>query len=258
MRIKRPFAEFAVVLGLLFSGPALASPKAAGAGPFAAIENAQTLRSQLQIFQDAVVSASGRPVVRWREPISIYLEGQWTLAQRTLAHQAINQLIRITGLPISLTKVSSDSNLVISMSRPMTKQVKEQNSLEALSLYNPCETIFQEVRQNALVKVQIRMLPEFAHLCLHHELMHAMGVRGHPQDLQKGQTVLDHQPQSILDFLAIDRILLGTLYSPEFPMNGTRLEWLLEASALWIMMQSDDNRAVAQVERDKWVQQLLN
>lgn len=59
--------------------------------------------------------------------------------------------------------------------------------------------------------------------CTYHEVMHAMGVRGHPT----GKTVLSYFPWRRDAFMDLDRLMLSAWYSAAMPRSATILEALV-------------------------------
>ncbi len=84
----------------------------------------------------------------------------------------------------------------------------------------PCyvQTLAQQNWQ--LQRVALRMRDDTAYRCVFHEMMHAMGVRGHPT----GKTVLGYFQGRRDIFFDLDQIILKAFYSPEMQPGMTPFE----------------------------------
>ena len=71
-------------------------------------------------------------------------------------------------------------------------------------------------------KVQVKMRSRSAWRCAFHEIMHAMGIPGHPS----GKTVLSYFPYRTDALMDLDRLMLAAWYSPAMQPGATPLEAL--------------------------------
>lgn len=71
-------------------------------------------------------------------------------------------------------------------------------------------------------KVQIRMRSRSTWGCTFHEVMHAMGIPGHPS----GKTVLSYFPYRRDTLMDLDKLMLAAWYSPAMPREATPFEAL--------------------------------
>ena len=77
-------------------------------------------------------------------------------------------------------------------------------------------------------KVQLKLRSSDAWRCTFHEMMHAMGLLGHPS----GKTVLSYFPYRRDVLMDMDKVLLKGVYSPQMPTGATPLEAIKVFSAL--------------------------
>jgi Protein of unknown function (DUF2927) len=80
-----------------------------------------------------------------------------------------------------------------------------------------------------LVQVELRMRDRHAYGCNLHEMMHAMGVHGHPS----GDTVLTYFNTRADKFLPFDEFLLKAWYSPKIKSGMTPFQTMEVLSRAW-------------------------
>lgn len=109
----------------------------------------------------------------------------------------------------------------------VTRQSDAPAQLEAvivgdneLANNEPCVTSYRTRANWALEKVTIRMRRKDAWRCVHHEVMHAMGIKGHPS----GKTVLGYLSGRRDAFLEVDVMMLRAWYAPAMALGATPLE----------------------------------
>jgi hypothetical protein len=92
-----------------------------------------------------------------------------------------------------------------------------------------CYVLAKEARNFQYENVQLRMRDRNVYACALHEMMHAMGLRGHPS----GHTVLTYFNTRADKFLPIDEFLLRTWYSPQITSGMTPFHALNVLSDAW-------------------------
>lgn len=109
----------------------------------------------------------------------------------------------------------------------------------------PCYVRTNSIRNWEFQSVALRMRDDAAYRCNFHEMMHAMGVRGHPS----GKTVLSYfRPRNDI-FLSLDQTMLRTWYSPQMRAGMTPFEAISVLTESFIQESPDD--AVAKLEARK-------
>ena len=86
----------------------------------------------------------------------------------------------------------------------------------------PCFVRNLRWRNFMLEKVAMKMGARHAWQCSFHEMMHAMGIAGHPS----GKTVLSYFPYRRDVLMDIDKLMLATIYASDMPSGATPLEAL--------------------------------
>jgi hypothetical protein len=93
-----------------------------------------------------------------------------------------------------------------------------------------CYVRLLETQNFKLMRVELRMRDRNAYGCNLHEMMHAMGVHGHPS----GNTVLTYFNTRADQFLPFDEFLLKTWYSSKVKSGMTPFQALEVLSLAWI------------------------
>jgi hypothetical protein len=100
----------------------------------------------------------------------------------------------------------------------------------------PCYVRTHSIKNWEFQNVALRMRDDTAFRCNFHEMMHAMGVRGHPS----GKTVLSYfRPRDDI-FLNLDQSMLRTWYSPQMRAGMTPLEAIAVLTESFIQESPDD------------------
>jgi hypothetical protein len=116
----------------------------------------------------------------------------------------------------------------------------------------PCYVRTDSQKNWELKSVLLRMRDDSAYRCNFHEMMHAMGVRGHPS----GKTVLSYfRPRDDI-FLDLDQTLLRTWYSPEMRAGMTPFEAINVLTNAFIQA-SPDNASKKSIARQTYLQKTI-
>jgi hypothetical protein len=160
---------------------------------------------------------SGTPtrLVRWEQDIRVHISGvnlpqhkQHTLqALRDVATEAGVKVIDISDQPDGAQWAN------------VTVEITPDN---ALTDREPCVTRLNYRTETTLDSVAMQMRGRDVFRCAHHEAMHVMGVRGHPE----GQTVLSYFPSKVDGLLPLDKAMLRAWYSPRMSGGMTPFEVL--------------------------------
>jgi hypothetical protein len=109
----------------------------------------------------------------------------------------------------------------------------------------PCYVRTNSIRNWEFQNVALRMRDDSAYRCNFHEMMHAMGVKGHPS----GKTVLSYfRPRSDI-YLNLDQTMLRTWYSPQMRAGMTPLEAIAVLTESFIQESPDDAVQKAQARK---------
>ena len=180
---------------------------------------ADRLDDDLQTVWEVLWDQRGSPqwVYRWGPgPISYRIHGVDLGQHRSHINAALESAGKAAGLV--MTDVSAQPNAAESAALEI--EVLPQSGLPD---YEPCVTNYTKVANWLHEKVRVRMRSDQAWRCTYHEVMHAMGVRGHPT----GKTVLSYFPWRRDAFMDLDRVMLAAWYSAAMPRGASILEALV-------------------------------
>jgi hypothetical protein len=100
----------------------------------------------------------------------------------------------------------------------------------------PCYVRTNAMKNWELQNVALRMRDDTAYRCNFHEMMHAMGVKGHPS----GKTVLSYfRPRDDI-FMGLDQTMLRTWYSPQMRAGMTPLEAISVLTDSYVQESPED------------------
>lgn len=224
--------------------PALTlGPAAAAAAPREAADPAG--EAELQTLWEALWHQSGTPtrLLRWEEPLRVRLEGARNAAQREIILRSLHAVTAQAGL--ALHDVSEQprrrANVVV--------QVLPDTALEDRE---PCVTQVHFRSETRIDSARIQMRSRDVARCAHHEAMHLMGVRGHPE----GPSVLSYFPVRVDRLLPLDQVMLQAWYSPRMRAGMTPFESLAVLADAWV--ESQPERARAARTRDRFLAATLD
>ena len=158
-------------------------------------------------------------VVRWTGPIRVRIESDSTphASQISEIRQALSDLSELTGLDIRQTSSDQkDANFLI-------RYVKAQDFRLSDGRRASCFTRTWVTQEGVFTRAEIHLPQGNSHTarkCLHHELMHGIGFRGHVFRLQ---SVLASQI-SRTRFTNWDKRMLQLLYSPQLRPGMARAD----------------------------------
>src|SRR5439155_13880279 len=162
------------------------------------------LEDRFNTVWESLWMQTGAPsvVVRWAGEIRVRFTGSEAAGHRDFAVRALREATEAAG--IALSDVTGGEN------------ASEEANFEFQLLRNEelvgdmvCRTRLQRVRGAMVEKVVIQARARRLAFCAHHEVMHAMGIRGHPS----GDTVLryfDQRPHDAL--MPMDLLMLKAWY----------------------------------------------
>jgi hypothetical protein len=176
------------------------------------------------------------PVIKWIGPVKYHFSGAANAAQRKHILQSLAQMTKITGVVFEdaseLGKTHEDIRLVIEVA----------NGGNGLSIETPCYVEHQAVSAFRLQKVLLRMSKGAVMQCTMHEIMHVVGIVGHPN----GDTQLSYTPKQKHAYTQLDQLLLQTWYSDRLRPGMTPFEAISILSEQWMLLNLEkDNQAEA-------------
>ncbi len=193
----RKSGVLALVAAVLFA------PLAGHSAPAAGLTDA--LDRGMNTMWEALWHQSGTAtrLVRWEKDIQVRVTGVGTPAHRAHALQALRDTAREAGIKVfdvtDLVDAAQKANLTV-----------EITANDALSDNQPCETALDFRTETTIDSATMKMRERDVARCAHHEAMHAMGVRGHPE----GETVLSYFAKKVDALLPLDKAMLRAWYSP--------------------------------------------
>jgi hypothetical protein len=183
---------------------------------------ADRLDDDLNSVWESVWDERGTPIplLRWNGPLQWRLVGSEAGWLRQHVRGAIDDLRAHTGLAFEeVTQAPSSSThpyLEIQVVEPASRVIAESQGCAARP-----HSVGGVLRQ---ARVWVR--EHLAYTCVHHELMHAMGILGHPS----GRTVLSYFPWRRDTFMDLDALMLRIWYDPALRPGASPLEILVVAS----------------------------
>jgi len=178
---------------------------------------ADRLDDDLNTVWESMWDQRGVPVrvMRWEEPVRYKFIGEAPSSRdRRQMVAALTAAGEAAGVDVAeASSAPGSSNIVI-------EQVGEHELGESTA----CEAHIKTTA-TALFQVRIDLRPSQAWECVYHEVMHAMGISGHPS----GKSVLSYFPWRSDTLMPMDRLLLAAWYDRNLPSAATPFELLLHA-----------------------------
>ncbi len=195
--------------------------------------------SALDTLWEALWHQSGVPtrVVRWEGEIRMRLFGVNARAHREAVLQALQAVTQATG--VRLVDVTGQAGARANLHVEITPDTAMQDE-------QPCATTLAFRHESRIDAAWVRMRGREVWRCAHHEAMHVMGVRGHPE----GPTVLSYFPTQVDALQPLDQVMLRAWYSPRMRGGMSPFEALQVMADEWVALQPD--RAAALVRRDRF------
>ena len=210
LRLLKPFGVLLLSLGL-------------GAA------HADKLDDNLQTVWESLWDQGGSPrwVLRWDKPILYRIHGPDASRHRDHIRSALQAVTEIAHIQIIDVSAQADAETAATLDLEVVKDTDLRDN-------EPCVTYHLKQSGWALEKVHIKMRSRDTWRCAFHEMMHVMGITGHPS----GKTVLSYFPYRRDVLMDLDQLMLAAWYSPTMPKNATPLEALVVLSDA-VARQSD-------------------
>ena len=187
---------------------------------------ADKLDDNLQTVWESLWSQNGTPqyVKRWNRKVTYRLYGADAPRHREHIEAALKAATQAAGIGLEDVSAQSDAESAAMLSLEVVDSGEGMDSM-------PCYTQTLKLNGWALEKVQVKMRSQAVWRCAFHEMMHAMGVSGHPS----GKTVLSYFPYRRDMLMDMDRLILSAWYSPAMRLGATPLEALtvLSRAVAW-------------------------
>ena len=173
---------------------------------------------------ESLWTQTGAPgiVVRWRGEIRVRFTGTEAAGHRDFAFRALRDATQIAG--IALRDVTAEPDAAEIANLEFQLLTDDEWAGDETARHMMCRAHLQRVRQFVIEKVVVQTRARRIAFCGYHEVMHAMGVRGHPT----GNTVLRYfhnAPHAA--FMPMDFVLLKGWYSPHMKPGATPFEALV-------------------------------
>ena len=194
------------VLAALFAvaaGPTLAKP--------------DTVTEGMNTVWEVLWHQIGTPtrLVRWDREIKVRVTGVDLAMHKQYTLQALNDVAAVAGIKVTDVSDRWDAAQQANVNIEITPDT-------ALSEAQPCETRINFAQETSLDGAATQMRTGDVRRCVYHEMMHVMGVRGHPA----GETVLSYFTTHTGSLLPLDKVMLRAWYSPRSHGGMTPFEIL--------------------------------
>ena len=186
-------------------------------GVFTSTARADKLDDNLQTVWESLWDQRGTPrnLVRWDKTLTYAISGHEVERHRAHIQKAMREATLLTKLEVTEVTFQGDEKNTAMLQFEVVKN-------DALEDTMPCVTIPRWANW-VFTNVVVKMQSKSAWGCTFHEVMHAMGVAGHPS----GKTVLSYFPYRRDEFMALDQLMLKAWYEPAMTKGATPLEALV-------------------------------
>lgn len=183
---------------------------------------ADKLDDDLQTVWESLWDQRGTPrqLVRWDKVVRYRIHGPDSSRHREHIQAALKAATDIARLELMDVSAAPDSEGTAALDIEVVSDSSLRDN-------EPCYTHPLKTTNWAYDKVHVKMRSTSAWHCTFHEVMHVMGIAGHPS----GKTVLSYFPYRRDTFMALDQLMIKAWYSPEMPKGATPLEALAVLSA---------------------------
>ncbi len=181
------------------------------------LTHADKLDDDLQTVWESLWDQRGTPrqLVRWDKPIHYRIHGSEASRHRAHIESALRAATDAARMQIVDVSAQADAEAVAMLDIEVVKDGVLQET-------TPCYTHHLKWTNWAYDKTLVKMRSRDAWRCAFHEMMHVMGVLGHPS----GKTVLSYFPYRSDVLMNLDQLMLAAWYSPAMPKGATPLDAL--------------------------------
>jgi hypothetical protein len=173
--------------------------------------------SDLGTMWEVLWHQSGTPtrLVRWEQELRVRIHGIDLAQHRAATLAAVQAVAAETGVRVVDVSAAPDA----AARANVDIQIVANDKLDA---NEPCVTQLHYQTETRIDAANVLMRTGDAARCAHHEMMHVMGLRGHPS----GRTVLSYFEGKTDGLLPLDRAMLKAWYSPKARAGMTPFEIL--------------------------------
>lgn len=181
---------------------------------FASSARADALNDDLQTAWEALWDQRGSPrqLVRWSklQPVPYRIFGAGSERHKDHIQKALDAVADATGLKFLDVSDQPDSRQRAQLDLEVVPDNAADDDLA-------CYTLPLQWSNWTFTKVEVKMRSKDTWRCAFHEMVHAMGVMGHPS----GKTVLSYFAHRHDTLMPLDKLMLGGLYAKDMPSGAT-------------------------------------
>lgn len=178
-------------------------------------------------------SGSTTQLVRWGDEIRVRFTGSAAGANRDYLLGALNEAAAIAD--VRVRDVSTEPRAA-KLANLEIRLVDDRD----LPASTPCMATHEFWHDWQFQSVLLRARPQAVRRCARHEMMHVMGIRGHPASM----SVLSYFTHARDTLMPMDAVILKAWYSPRMPLGATPFE------ALQVLTEAVVEASVAPHERE--------
>jgi Sel1 repeat len=210
--------------------------------------HADQLGDDLQTIWEALWDQRGmpRPISRWKSdtvPIRYRVSGVDAASHKANIVQALDATAASTGLKFTDVSDAPEADAQSQLDFEIVKEITSDPAFGCL---------VKPVRFDGWHYAKVSVVLKSSELwrCVHHEMMHAMGIPGHPS----GNTVLSYFKYRQDQLAPLDRVMLQAWYGPEMVTGASPFK-ALPVLAQYVAKHNAAGRDAA--ETDTQVKQFL-
>ena len=210
------------------------------------------LEERFETMWEAMWTQTGFPVAvrRWPGEIRVRFTGAEARAYRDDAWRALGDATQAAG--IGLRDVTAEAGAADLAN--LEFQLLPESSLPPAD-HMMCKSLLQSVEMGRIVRATIEVRARRMAFCGYHEVMHAMGIPGHPT---RG-TVLAYFQAPIRDKLTpMDVLILKAWYSPRLTPNASAFQALLVMTDAVVDAVEEANREAARQAQAQFLEKTLH
>jgi len=168
-----------------------------------------------------------RQLMRWEGAVAYRIQGADASRHRAHIESAIKAVSDVTRIAFTDVSSQADAEAVAQLDIEIVND-------RALQDNQPCVTKYLKASNWAFEKLKVQMRNKDAWRCSFHEMVHVMGIMGHPS----GKTVLSYFPYRRDVLMSLDQLMLSAWYSSAMSKGATPLEAIVVLSNA-VAAQSD-------------------
>jgi TPR repeat protein len=204
-----------LVAGLLSGFAFAGEPAAQGTHAAHAAHASESHHGGMDSLWEVMWHQTGVPMrmVRWEQEMRVRIHGVDVAKHGDFIRTALGAISQETGVKVVDVSAKPEASANVSI------ELVPQTALEDAQ---PCVTVIDYKTETTIDSAKMQMRAGDARRCTYHELMHLMGLRGHPS----GETVLSYFERRTGALLPLDKTMLRAWYSPQARAGMTPFEVL--------------------------------